>query len=304
MSVTQDFMAEAKAIDNELTEVMNYLGSDYAPKLTDLSPTRPQLCTMTVSFKTNLSFCNLSEPETFEEHLPSCMSVSKPRGKKGDMLNCLIFKIRTNGDDIHSPIASRKIKRGKSAETEKVAIMLFVNGSMNITGCKKAEDACKSALIMCAVLDRMNGVSPGKTKIRSMKLQMINTYFTTATGFFLDKLHHLMVHKYKMNAALDKEVHPGIVIDFRTSFAPKRDVTIAVFSSGSIIITGVLDPVQLKESYIAVTQMINTDFADVCRLPWFDECASEEEAPKKRGRKPKSEEVAMHNACIRLIGSY
>jgi TATA-box binding protein (TBP) (component of TFIID and TFIIIB) len=316
--MTDDFLKQAREFDSALADTVSGLMSDdYAGKLHELRPAGLSIATITVSFETNMNFCDLTDVDSFESaFMPDMMSLVRPKTSR--MLNSLTFKLKMATDEDAADVAGSSGSGGgggRKGATKNASMMLFVNGAVNITGCKKVEDAYGCARIMCAYLDTKNGDGQGRTKIRTMNVSMINTNFTTATGFYLPQVHSVLVNKYKARAMYEQEVHPGVLWSFATSFKAKRIVTIVIFSSGNIIITGVVAPVQLKEAFVAVTQILNTEFWGVYSggvgagdgvgadgAGGVDGGAVATVATKKkRGRKCKSVSQAMEAKFAKLV---
>ena len=200
------------AFDAELITTIKELNTEYSPKLSNLSPSNLRLSTMTVSYKTNMSYCDLSDMDSFLPHLLDGMTVSKPKGKNGNMLNCLIFKIQLTklfGDAVDADLIegndgnqkksnnnnNKRKKKAANTGTANVSIMLFVNGALNITGCKSVADARLAGLILCSLLDVVNEDCVGTTKLMSFNVQMINSNFETATPLYLDKIHSVLIDR-------------------------------------------------------------------------------------------------------------
>lgn len=269
----QDFDADLRRVQAEL--------ATYSSTLTSFSPGDLILSTITVTTETNVAYVDVDDPEVYTPYLHECMEVRKPMGKRGRFRNSIIFQFNDLVTD--------------HEEKERLSVMLFSTGNMTIAGCKSVADGVTASKAVCSLLDNKAGRTPGLTKIGGWRVEMINTNFTTGSGLHLHRLHTIMVNHYKYDARFDKEVHPGIVWNFATSYAHKRFITIAIFSTGSVVMTGIVDPSQLKEAYVAVTQLLNTHFADVSRAGAGDDDDGELQKPEraKRGRKCQSERNEM-----------
>lgn len=303
------FVEQAREFDDGMAKAIGECMKD-KDCVSGLAPRGLGIATITVSFKTNMDFCDITDVESYENaYMPAAMSMCKAKGRKGNrMLNSLTFKLDLNGDGNGSGNGDgdRDDVGNRKARTERASMMLFCNGSLNITGCKTVEEAYGCGLIMCAFLDRKHGDPKGTTKIRKMKVGMVNTNFVTGSGagFDLHAVHDLLVNKMKCNAVFEKDVHPGVLWFYRTTYEEKPEVTIAIFSTGSVVITGIVAPSQVTEAYEAVTGFLGSEFEGIQGMSNGNgnDMGMGKGQKKKRGRKPKAVSEAMDAKFAKLVG--
>lgn len=248
-----------------------------------------QVSTMTISFKTNLEYCQVDGVSEFEPHLPENMCVFKPRGKHGEFPNCVGFKAPQFTD----------MRVNAKGNTKSMSIMLFNTGMLNITGVTTLQSAQLTANRVCLMLDKKHGDPKGSIKIRSTTIQMINTNFVLEAKIYLDVLFGILVKKYKADVSFDREVHPGILWKYAPNPSQKHKVTIGIFSSGKIIMTNLLDASELETTFMHVTRILDDVFHEIWDLGWGED-EDDECRPKKRGRKRKSEKEALLDKLAEL----
>lgn len=144
-----------------------------------------------------------------------------------------------------------------------INIKLFINGSIQMTGCKSIEGSIEALEKLLFLLKIEKSVIDIKTfkledkpfvtnlsklsidNIYDFKVAMINSNFSI--GFNIDryKLYNSM-NNDKIDATYDPIIHAGVIIRYNTG---DKIISVFVFESGSIVITGARTCRQINEAY-------------------------------------------------------
>jgi len=170
------------------------------------------------------------------------------------------------------------------------AVKIFCNGSLHVNGCKSVGEFLEVCNIVCDMLNLMytdlreirNGANRGEEEekwaekekteneegydkypvfaLEKFDVQLINTNFVVPHKFDLPKLRDLIEERSGIDADLDVAFHPAINLKYQVD---DREVTILVFNSGSIIITGVVKSNELLDSYKFITNFLEEHLSAV-----------------------------------------
>jgi TATA-box binding protein (TBP) (component of TFIID and TFIIIB) len=149
----------------------------------------------------------------------------------------------------------------------KISIKIFKNGSIQMSGVKSLL-ACNLALnkLIDAVSKEYGIINDGKiedikfisdiTKIAVIryKVDMINSNFNINYEVNRENLYNILLKK-KIECRYEPSIHACVNIKFRPSDAPKN-ISIFVFQSGHIIITGAKTINSIAESYKYITELL------------------------------------------------
>jgi len=111
-----------------------------------------------------------------------------------------------------------------------VSIKLFLNGSIQITGCKSIRNAVNALKVLFSELK--NDLYT-LNKIHDLRVVMINSNFNI--GFKIDRMRLFNLIKEKYICNYDPTIHACVDIKLECT---DKVVSIFVFESGSIVITG------------------------------------------------------------------
>lgn len=161
-----------------------------------------------------------------------------------------------------------------------VNVKLFKNGSIQMTGCKSYENFTTVMKTLCETLknkkyvyDKLTKQFYSKTfvsnvenvtvdKILDLKIRMINSDFNI--GF--------LINRKKLNEALIKageksnfrpEMHSGVIIKYL--YEEKDTISIFVFESGAVIITGAKKREHLVEAYKYITAKLYENYDKIIK---------------------------------------
>jgi TATA-box binding protein (TBP) (component of TFIID and TFIIIB) len=167
--------------------------------------------------------------------------------------NCLIVKYRV--DD------GQKKKRT-------IAIKLFVNGTLQVSGCRHVQDALMNGQSMCRFLENVCDVACGTYTVVDFDVHMVNCNFTigaaarNALGINLSKLYSEVQQRCNLFQRYDASNHAGLII----SICPQKSqtpVTVMVFANGNVIITGFKDWPELVEAFTKIVRLVDDSFENI-----------------------------------------
>eukprot|EP00798_Chlamydomonas_sp_ICE-L_P019593 gene19593-26275_t len=150
----------------------------------------------------------------------------------------------------------------------------FKNGNVQITGIKNDVDG---QLCIQIIADTVKAASAAleedKVVAQNYKIHLINTDFKVPFKIDNYALQHVMISKYNNVSIYEKSIYPGVkIVYFYNKENMKKDgncccdtfcqgkackkVTIAVFQSGSVIITGGVAKHQIDEAHVFITTLL------------------------------------------------
>ena len=176
----------------------------------------------------------------------------------------------------------------------------FRNGNIQITGVKEEGDGPRSLQIISDNVRELRDVAktPDRLGVYDFKIRLINTDFKMPFSIDNYALQHAMIKNYENISIYEKCIYPGVkIVYFHQDNSPVKDgncccasfcrgavckkITIAVFQSGSVIITGGVSRAQIDEAY-AFIQRVLTKHRPEIEMPGTS-IIVDEAAPVKRG---------------------
>ena len=142
------------------------------------------------------------------------------------MRNCVVYKFRIS-------------------EKRKCAIKIFRNGRLHVTGCNSAQEAERY------IKDVLGTIDPAAT-IVDFEVQMINSNFAFQCAIDLYELARILEERQEP-FSYNKDHHHAL--RFKAD-----NVSIMVFMSGSVIITGGKTPESLFEAYKKLVCIVEKEF--------------------------------------------
>ena len=182
-----------------------------------------------------------------------------------------------------------------------VNIKLFNNGKITLTGSKEEFDGYKSCVVLLEEMKKNKDIfldteiDISKLKITNYKITMINSDFDT--NFKIDLLKLLdVLNNYEKDlfTKFNPEKYRGLIIGFYWNTNKKiqdgkclckskcngkgigtgdgecKKITISVFKSGSIIITGGRLIKQIDDAYIKINSILKEYYYDIIKLSILD----------------------------------
>jgi TATA-box binding protein (TBP) (component of TFIID and TFIIIB) len=196
----------------------------------------------------------------------------------------------------------------KKNKPPKVNMKVFRNGQIQMTGLRTFEKGVNTIKCLIRLMEEMDKnleenehedriiVNKDTMKLGDMNVQLINTNFVVNFNIQTDYLHELLVNKYNMNSSYEPCIYPAVKLQYfwnpanvkhdgichcetsciiRKLKKPKettpdmcKKVTLAIFQSGCIIITGGNKIEQVDECYAYICNILRHEEAHVRkRLP-------------------------------------
>ncbi|AYV80286.1 MAG: TATA box binding protein [Gaeavirus sp.] len=160
--------------------------------------------------------------------------------------------------------------------TKTVNVKLFINGSIQMTGCKHLDNIKKSLEILFnkfkatkailnddhkfVVMPFVDDVSKLHVKnVGSFNIQMINTNFNMQFQINRNILFQLLLNA-NHNVSFDPIIHACVNIKYKLKYNPAKTISIFVFESGSITIAGSNSADEVLEAYNFINYFILTNF--------------------------------------------
>lgn len=157
-----------------------------------------------------------------------------------------------------------------------INLKLFKNGQIQITGCKKIEDADYGISLLLKHLRNSNLKNQGNSisnnvsfdKLNDDNIKMINSNYYLFNRINLFKLDKIMTDEWKIkknknifNVFYDPCNYPGINMKF--FYKESYTVSIFIFSTGNVNITGARSIDQIEEAYKFVNKMIENNIDEI-----------------------------------------
>ncbi len=157
-----------------------------------------------------------------------------------------------------------------------VNIKLFINGSIQMTGCKHLDNIKKSLEILFEKLKISKAVLNNNLKfeikpfvdditklningVTNFKIVMINTNFNILFQINREKLHQLLKDN-NFDVTFDPIIHACVNIKFHIPNTLNKTISIFVFESGSITIAGSNSCQQVLETYNFINKLILNNY--------------------------------------------
>jgi len=164
----------------------------------------------------------------------------------------------------------------KIAEDKFVSVKIFLNGSIQIAGSKSIEQINKSIECLLKILkkryfveslnEEIHLVESYNFAIKDFKINMINSNFYVNYKINIENLYPLITKK-GVKARFEPLSHRCVNIKFvpDTNKDTDKPISIFVFESGSIIITGARNGNNIKSAYEFITGVLDENSLTVKR---------------------------------------
>ena len=189
-------------------------------------------------------------------------------------------KVSKNSFFNQSTLVVRK-KREDAFGFKEVNIKLFANGGFQMTGITSEQ---YSQNVLAWLIEKFNSfekpLSSTPLLVKKFSVQLLNSDYKMNALVRRDELHKILVNKYKLFSTLETTIYQGINTKYyyNEKSAKKngicwcerpcngqgdgkelgncKRITIAIFQTGSVIITGARNHSQLDESYIYINDIL------------------------------------------------
>jgi len=194
-------------------------------------------------------------------------------------------------------------------KTKCVNIKLFNNGKITLTGSKEEMDGFNSCKVLLEELKKypdifinLNKEHVKTLEIINYKITMINSDFNTNFKIDLLKLLNILnINKKELFTKFNPEKYRGLIIGYYwntdnelqegkchckgkcngkgngTGPSQCKKITISIFKSGSIIITGGRLVKQIQDAYYFINNILKENYKDIIKLSILDFIDGEEE---------------------------
>jgi hypothetical protein len=188
-----------------------------------------------------------------------------------------------------STIVLRK-RRSDGDEFKEVNIKLFANGGFQMTGVTNEEFSRAVILWMIDAFSRLAApISSEPLTLKKFAVQLLNSDYKINALIKRSELHKILCEQYRLSSTLETTIYQGVNTKYYYNKAasvhsgicncPKfcsgqgdgetvgscKRITIAVFQTGSIIITGARTRAQLDEAYDFINGVLRTHSRAVSR---------------------------------------
>lgn len=183
-------------------------------------------------------------------------------------------------------VVRRKVPSGY----KEVNIKLFGNGSVQMTGINSEEFATATLewlIAECAKLSETPFLKP--PTVNKMNIQMINSDFSIGTPIQSEAIHAILRDRYNLFSIFEKTLYQGV--DTKYFYNTARDpeapagicdcptlcsgqgnghgpgeckrITISIFQTGNIIITGARNMAQINEAYEYINKVFDAHESEI-----------------------------------------
>ena len=193
-----------------------------------------------------------------------------------------------------STIVLRKAINPTMTQFKEVNIKLFGNGGIQMTGIP-AEDFARETLMW--LIEQLKSVKPNvftaTPELQKFKVQLINSDYQVAYPINRNALHNILSQKYKLFSTFESTIYQGVntkyyynekhpdkntpgicLCERRCKGQGSGDgpgeckrITMSVFQTGKIIVTGGRYLYQLEEAYNFLNKVLQTHAHEILRIP-------------------------------------
>jgi TATA-box binding protein (TBP) (component of TFIID and TFIIIB) len=198
-------------------------------------------------------------------------------------------KVSKNSFFNQSTLVVRK-KREDTDSFKEVNIKLFANGGFQMTGITSEE---YSRNVLSWIINLFNSfetsISTKPLSVEKFSVQLLNSDYKMNALVRRDELHKLLSQKYRLFSTLETTIYQGINTKYYYNEKSLRKngicwcdkccngqgdgkelgqckrITIAIFQTGSVIITGARNMSQLDEAYDFINEIIKNHCSEVLK---------------------------------------
>lgn len=173
----------------------------------------------------------------------------------------------------------RQLKSGRRLDRS-INALVFKNGMIQFSGIKVLNEAQEFYKDICEALDIHH------SSLESCKIVMINSNFSVLSNLDIEKLKFIL-------ADYESSITSRGSANIKYACSDDKVITIIVFPSGKILITGATCGKHIADAYAFITDKINEAADQVC---YTAEVIVKR--PAKRGRKSKEEIAQMYDDIV------
>ena len=188
-------------------------------------------------------------------------------------------------------VIRRKMDEEKEDHWKEVNVKLFANGGIQMTGVTSEEFAHKTIVwLLHTLLALPQSPFAEKPSIERFSVQLINTDYALNKFINQDALHKLLINEYNLFSMLEKTIYQGVNTKFfYNTMNPGvgicqctnpckgqgtgegngqcKRITMSIFRTGRIIITGARQMVQIEAAYEFLNSVFDKHQMAVLYMP-------------------------------------
>jgi TATA-box binding protein (TBP) (component of TFIID and TFIIIB) len=197
-----------------------------------------------------------------------------------------------------STVILRRLVPGSTNVFKEVNIKMFANGGVQMTGIPSiefAKGALQELIDQIGSLPKNPFVNPADAAISKFNVQLVNSDYTIKYPIKRDELHTLLTREYGLFSTNESTIYQGVNTKYYynkayTNLSPPgvchcsgdtvctgqgngegegqcKRVTLSVFQTGKIIITGARDMDQIMEVYHYFNKVLVKHAHEILRIP-------------------------------------
>lgn len=135
------------------------------------------------------------------------------------------------------------------------SVKVFDNGSMHVTGCTSPLEFLEVSSAVCTLMSDVAGIETtdgSDVRVTAFNVHMINLNFGAGVQLYLQGLRDMCAAS-GFQASYDADTYPGLNVKLPIG---DRRITVLIFKSGKIIITGAKTPTELESAYNGITAIL------------------------------------------------
>ena len=258
--------------NNSINDVIKKIGNKID---IECKPDDVDISTMTVTCKLNLLFNTVNIGKYIELNRNAIVEIAPPPPGK---IRSLLPKKDTYKKKVKKRFYNQISLSVVTNRDKIINTKLFSNGSIQMTGCKSIEGAIEALDKIIIALSKQlakinyetkkimdiqfvsNPSQLSLDKIQNFNVAMINSNFTI--GFSIDraKLFSVICKDKTIDGSYDPIMHAGVSMKYHDG---DREISIFVFESGSIVITGARNCKHIKGAYNFVNKFLLENYMDI-----------------------------------------
>lgn len=265
-------------------------------------------------FHTSLQSMKFSQLQTHDIAIATITTTMRPTNKSVIDMVQVANSVSQLGNDFNIRVKQDKLKGKDKAKTNKkflnciifenndssnnIVTKLFSNGSMHITGSKNVVDAFQNGYKLYQFLKLQ------AADTLTISVQMINATYSIGIGINVAELFQYILTMHTSNTQiipkLNKHNHPALIIAYHDTKEVSKKITVLIFTTGKIIITGAQKAHDIHNTFDVITNIIDKAIAEKphIRNDAFLKLPKVAGEQKKRGRKRKADTAAFYDNLI------
>lgn len=251
-----------------------------------LEPSEYSISTMTITTQINGLFPLIDLVKLFDKIEPENGGIMAI--KHGYTVKTILPEKKKRKNSIEKKVFYNQLTFIVSVGNDKnVNIKIFSNGKVQMTGCKSRGDikiGMKKLIQKIADVDEDPAIfcAGDKLNFNEPKIEMINSNFATGFHMNLKKLYYILDDIFRKNTdkiisvRYEKCIYPGINLklanldEITKPYKNKhgqlrydKKISVFIFGSGNIIITGANNTEQIETAYKYVNDVIEKNFGEI-----------------------------------------